>query len=287
MVQLLECDIRTTEVFDWKGLHLFHFHGSSCSQKLRVFLKLKGIQWEAHHVNLGTGENHSEFYLGINPRGLVPTLVIDGEIHIESNDIITLLDKRFPENRLIPPGMETQMAALLHYEDDLHLDLRTITFRFTQPRGKVPRSEERLQKFREGGSGTVQGVVDKDKDRELKFWESVGDSGITDDAVKTSAGRFKTTFEELEERLQQNSYLLGNDLTALDVAWVIYVNRLVRCGYPLGRLHPKLSEWFWPLRNQPEFYEELVVSPEIQKAVDEHHKFQRQTGTTLIDVAAL
>jgi len=287
MVQLLECDIRTPEVLDWEGLHLFHFHDSSCSQKLRVYLNLKGIHWESHHVNLGIGENHSEYYLGINPRGLVPTLVMGGEVHIESNDIIMLLDERFPKNRLIPLGMETEMAALLHYEDDLHLDLRTISFRFTQPRGKVPRSEERLRKFREGGSGTVQGVVDKDKDREIKFWESAAGVGITDDAVKVSAGRFRAAFAELEKRLHHSPYLLGKDLTVLDVAWVVYVNRLVRCGYPLERLHPKLDEWFRPLRDRPEFTEELVVSPEIQNAVDEHHKIQRETGTTLIDVAEL
>jgi len=39
------------------------------------------------------GENFTDWYLGINPRGLVPTLVADGEVHIESNDIITLLEE--------------------------------------------------------------------------------------------------------------------------------------------------------------------------------------------------
>ena len=47
MVQLLDCDIRTREVLDWKGVHVLHFIGSSCSQKLRVFLNLKGIPWES------------------------------------------------------------------------------------------------------------------------------------------------------------------------------------------------------------------------------------------------
>ena len=31
-------DIKTTEVLNWKGVHLFHFQGSACSQKLRIFL---------------------------------------------------------------------------------------------------------------------------------------------------------------------------------------------------------------------------------------------------------
>jgi len=48
MVQLADGDIKTREVLDWKGVHVLHFMGSSCSQKLRVFLNLKGIPWQSH-----------------------------------------------------------------------------------------------------------------------------------------------------------------------------------------------------------------------------------------------
>jgi hypothetical protein len=36
MVQLVDRDIKTREVLDWKGLHVLHYMGSSCSQKLRI-----------------------------------------------------------------------------------------------------------------------------------------------------------------------------------------------------------------------------------------------------------
>ena len=89
MVQLLEADIQTKEVLSWQGLHLFHFMGSTCSQKLRIFLSVKGIEWQSHHVNLARKEHQTPYYMGINPRGLVPTLVHDGNVIIESNDILT------------------------------------------------------------------------------------------------------------------------------------------------------------------------------------------------------
>jgi hypothetical protein len=57
MVQLVDGDIKTREVLDWKGVHVLHFRGSSCSQKLRIFLNLKGIKWESHPVDLFTNEN--------------------------------------------------------------------------------------------------------------------------------------------------------------------------------------------------------------------------------------
>ena len=230
MVQLHDVDIRTREVLQWKGVHLFHYQGSSCSQKTRIFLRLKNIPWESHYIDLREKEQWQPWYLGINPRGLVPALVLDGEVHIESNDIIALLDRRFPENRLIPEGMEDQIGQLLQQEDDLHLDIRTLNFRFTQPRGIVPRTAEDIRNLREGGSGTVQGARDPERDHQAAFWENVLENGLTDEAVRAALDRFRAALDELEERLEEHPYLLGDDLTILDIAWFIYVMKLLWCG---------------------------------------------------------
>ena len=287
MVQLLETDIRTRDVLGWKGVHLFHFHGSSCSQKTRIVLNLKRVEWEAHPIDLPKGENLSARFLGINPRGLVPTLVVDGEVHIESNDIVTLLDRRFPAPRLIPEGREADMAGLLRHEDDLHHDLRTISFRFTQPRPRAPKSAKALADYRAGGSGTVLGDRDPDKAAEIAYWERIARDGITDEAIRASAARFRRSFEELDRLLGAAPYILGAQMTMADIAWFIYVNRLDLCGYPVERLHPDLFAWFRPLRERPEFAREVAVPPAIRTAIDENHRRQREAGKTLIDVAGL
>ena len=287
MVQLLAADIITKDVLKWKGVHLFHFEASSCSQKVRAFMNFKGISWKSHPIDLSSGENYSEYYLGINPRGLVPTLVYNGEVHIESNDILTLLENNFVDKKLIPHGMEDGIAELLSHEDDLHLDLRNITFRFTQRRGKEPRSKETLKNYRDRGTGTVRGRKDPQKEIELNYWETAANDGITDKAIRNSAQRFKSTLNELGARLINSKYLYGNNITVADIAWVIYVNRLVICGYPLERLHPEINNWFWPLRNLPEFDKELQISTSLKRAIDDHHLAQRREGRTLIDVAEL
>ena len=76
-------------------------------------------------------------------------------------------------------------------------------------------------------------------------------------------------------------------MSMVDIAWFIYVNRLILCGYPMERLHPNLFAWFRLLRDRPEFAREIEVPPEIRKAVDENHRRQRAAGKTLIDVAGL
>lgn len=287
MVRLLETDVRTRDVLGWKGVHLFHFHGSSCSQKTRIVLNLKGIEWQAHPIDLPKGENLSKRFLGINPRGLVPTLVINGEVHIESNDIVTLLDRQFPVPRLIPEGRAAEMAELLRREDDLHHDLRTITFRYTQPRPRAPKSAEALADYRAGGSGTVRGSRDSNKAAEIAFWERIARDGITDEVIRVSATRFRRWFEDLNRRLASFPYILGAQVSLADIAWFIYVNRLILCGYPVERLHPNLFAWFRPLRERPEFASEIAVPPGIRKAIDENHRGQQAAGQTLIDVARL
>lgn len=85
--------ITTREVAAWRGLHLLHFQGSSCSQKVRVLLREKGLVWVSHPVNLAADAHVSPWFLGVNSRGVVPVLVHDGVVHVESNDILEYLDR--------------------------------------------------------------------------------------------------------------------------------------------------------------------------------------------------
>ena len=106
MVKLLPSDILTTEVLEWKGLNLFHFQSSSCSQKTRILLSEKGVEWESHPINLMTHENFTHWFLGINPRGLVPVIVHNGEVHIESNDIMRYIDTVSYTHLTLPTNRE-------------------------------------------------------------------------------------------------------------------------------------------------------------------------------------
>ena len=179
------------------------------------------------------------------------------------------------------------MAELLRHEDDLHHDLRTISFRFTQPRPRAPKSAAALADYRAGGSGTVLGDRDPNKADEIAFWERIARDGITDEAVRISAARFRRSFEELDRRLGAAPCIFGGQMSVADVAWFIYVNRLILCGYPVEKLHPNLFGWFRPLRDRPEFAREIEVPPVIRKAIDENRRRQRAAGKTLIDVAGL
>ncbi|MGB7035050.1 MAG: glutathione S-transferase family protein [Xanthobacteraceae bacterium] len=283
MVQLVASDIKTREVLGWKGVHILHFAGSSCSQKLRIFLNLKGIPWQSHPVDLPNNENMQPWFLGINPRGLVPVLVHDGAVHIESNDIIQYLERTFPEPKLVPAGHETEVAALLKHEDDLHLDLRTLSFRFVFAPPGPPKPAAALESYRANGSGTVGGLNDHEKQVQIAFWQRAATEGFPDQRARVSAQKFRTEFDALDKALARQPYLMGDDLSVLDIAWFIYAHRLSLADYPFERLHPHVHAWAEKLRARPEFAKEigqLRHSPQQLEAIR-----RAQAGKTLEAVA--
>ncbi len=264
MTKLIKEDIRTEEVFEWRGLNLIHFSGSSCSQKTRIFLNLKGLDWVSHHVDLSSGENHSDWFLGINPRGLVPILVDDGEVHIESNDIIQYLEEKFPEPKLIPEGYKTLTSELLKEEDDLHLDIRNISFRFLF--GKLARKRPSSIKKFEDYEGTIEGKEDSHKVKEVNFYNDFLKQGIPVDALKQSVTKFIKVYERFEQDLANQEFLLGEEVSVLDIAWFIYTHRLDLAGYDFKKRHRAVYNWYLNLLGKEAFKKE-IEEPFILKAV--------------------
>ena len=76
-------------------LKLYHAKWSLCSQMVRVAMEEKGLSYESNLIKLcdqyPEAENLSPEYLAINPKGIVPSLDLDGEIVTESTNIIKIL----------------------------------------------------------------------------------------------------------------------------------------------------------------------------------------------------
>ena len=77
-------------------LKLYHAKWSLCSQMVRVAMEEKGLSYESNLIKLcdqyPEAENLSPEYLAINPKGIVPSLDLDGEIVTESTNIIKKLN---------------------------------------------------------------------------------------------------------------------------------------------------------------------------------------------------
>jgi glutathione S-transferase len=286
MVQLADSDILTREVLDWRGLHLLHWRTSTCSQKLRIILNLKGVAWTSHLIDLTKNENLSAHFLGINPRGLVPVLIDDGAVHIESNDILRLIEGRYPNPPLLPADLGQDIEAMLDFENDIHLDLRALSFRFLFMPAAPPKSEHDLQNYRERGSGTVEGVADHEKQHELDWWARFNREGISTPVAIEAARRFRNAFSDLDKTLSRSANLLSETVSALDIAWIVYVQRLTLIGYPVERMHPHLFAWFERHMQQDLIAKELVVPAERLAAIQAAQHAQRLEGKAFEDICA-
>ena len=287
MVKLLRSDILTTEVLDWKGVHLFHFATSSCSQKTRIFLTEKGVEWESHPLNLPTHENFTDWYLGINPRGLVPTLVHDGDVHIESNDIMRYIDEAFDGPDLLPQD-EASLAYILQsaqYEDDLHLSVRSLTFRYMAPNELLRKDPDALDVYEKAGSGKVGGVADTHKAVEVEFWRKMAVDGIPVEQAIAAVAAFEPHFTELNERLGKHEWLMPDGFSMLDIIWWISVYRLKFLGYPMERF-PDLDAWYHTLAERPHFMKEVAMPPERAEGASKHQANMAAAGESLPQIMA-
>ena len=284
MVQLLETDVQTKEVLSWTGLHVFHYGMSSCSQKLRIFLNLKGLRWESHPIDIPANEHLTPYYLGINPRGLLPAIVENGAVHIESNDIMLHLEKAHPEPRLLPCELEDETARQLAIENDLHFDLRTLTFRFLFDPATPSKTKEDLRRYASSGSGTVRGERDADLQREIAFWSSFLDHGISDDEARAAAHRLHNAFTKVDAALGTSRHILGEAVTMVDIAWLVYAQRLIHAGYPIDDLYPNMAKWRTQLMRHPDIAGELEMPDGLCAMIAQRQRFLADTGQMLVDI---
>jgi glutathione S-transferase len=83
-------------------LKLYHSAGSPNSRRVRIFLAEKGIAIPFVPVDLAKGEQHSDVCRAINPRRVVPTLVLEDGIAIgEVLAIWHYLEEAYPTPPLL------------------------------------------------------------------------------------------------------------------------------------------------------------------------------------------
>ena len=95
-------------------MKLYGYFRSSASYRVRIALKLKGLDYEAVAVHLRRGEQHDPEYRRLNPQARVPALADGGHALTQSLAIVEYLDETRPEPPLLPadPTARARVRAL-------------------------------------------------------------------------------------------------------------------------------------------------------------------------------
>ncbi|MEP2948217.1 MAG: glutathione S-transferase family protein [Lentilitoribacter sp.] len=228
-------------------LKLYHANHSTCSQKVRLCLAEKGLDWESELVNLATNEHLTPEYLALNPNGVVPTLIHDGAVITDSGVICEYLEEVFSDVPLLPsePKERAIVRAWIRYLDE------------------VPTAAVRVPSFNMAFLPRYDGLDDDAFQKEQAdirplrkhFYEKMGRKGFDDNEVDNALEQLSATISRMEARLQDNPWLSGAELGLADFIAAPLMDRLddLNLEELWQKSSPKVTDWFEHLRSRPSF----------------------------------
>jgi glutathione S-transferase len=176
-----------------------YFSPGACSLASHIGLEETGATYEIKPILLAKGQQKTEDYLKINPRGKVPALNVEGKILVENTAILTYLARRFPETRLMPadPAEEARcIGTMCWFSSVVHPSYQ----RFHRP--------ERFAETEAAHAGV------KENGRKL-FWANL---------------------QEIDSMIGANDWVMGREFTAVDPYALVFYGWGERSGFPMKEL---------------------------------------------------
>ena len=111
-------------------LELYYFPTATCGYKARLTLAEKNVEFTHRVLNRDAGDLVTPEYLKLNPNAVVPTMVHDGAVLIESSIIMVYTDEAFDGPPLRPSDAlgKARTTAWLKLADDHLPSLGAVTY---------------------------------------------------------------------------------------------------------------------------------------------------------------
>ena len=229
-------------------LDLYHHSESVCAQKVRIALAEKNIEWNGIYVNLEKGEQRSEAFLKINPKGVVPVLIHDGKNIPESTVICEYLEEAFDGPSLMPedPYWRAQKRLWTKSVDEgLHFPstfLISFIVAFRHMNMAHIDTDEKIAAHLESVRNPAL----------RKMHEQVLKNGMDSPLFSEALANYDAVLEKMEMTLGEQTWLAGPDFSLADIALAPYMHRLsdlqmlVMC-----EKRPAVLDWYQRLKARP------------------------------------
>jgi len=233
-------------------LALYHNDMSLCAQKVRVCLAEKGLPWEDRHLVLRSAEHQQDWYLKLNRRAVVPTL-IDGERVIpESNVILEYLEEAYPDPPLAPKdayGRAKMRLWTKQLDEDVHdASAAILSFGIAFRHQYLARGE--------AGAKMLDAIPNPFK-RERR--RDVIEKGTGSTHFVIAVKRMVLLLDEMEEALSEHRWLAADDYTLADVAFTPYLARLEHLDIlSMVGERQRVADWYSRCKARPSFHAAIV-----------------------------
>lgn len=245
------------------SLMLYHHPVSTCSQKVRLALAEKGLAFDQHIIDWGIQEHLTDWYLAINPNGVVPTLVDDGRSIVDSSVICEYVDEVWPEPALSPkdPKDRAEMRAWMRYLEEVPtVAIRIPSFNklFVKP--------YRIQKT----DAEYEEMIGKMPLRR-HFYRQMTRDGFPEDQTKDSLEKLRKTLLRAEKALSDGRpYLLGAQYTIADIVLIPSIVRMEDLGLAdMWDDLPAFQGWYARIEARPSF--DVAYVPGSRVNPDTYH----------------
>lgn len=237
-------------------LTLYHNHMSTCSQKVRLCLAEKGLEFQAMNIDLSGLQHLTAEYLKINPNGLVPALVHDGETIVESTVICEYLDEVFPGIEMVPATAlgRARMRAWLRFVDETpSMAVRVPTFQnFVLPSYQKMSAEE------------FDALVRRMPIRR-QFVARMGQDGFSQAEQDIARDQLLLCVDRMEKLLDRANWLMGEGPGVADYCTYPVLNRMEEVGMAaMWDDCSGVTDWIARIRARPAhaatFYPEARLS---------------------------
>ena len=248
-------------------LELYNAPQSTCSQKVRLVLAEKNLEFSEHKLKLFQNDQLKPEYLKLNPNGVVPTLVHDGVPIIDSSVIIEYLDEEYPTNRLSPSTNKerARMRAWLRFFEEVP----TVAVRFPSYNAAFARhfakmSEEEFQSLAKSKPLRDKFLGEMDKEK-----------GFGSDKLMQAEASIRKTATRMEPSLAASGYLLGADVSLADFCVLPAMIRMEDLGYEfLWSDKSGVVAWLARMKRRPSYkaayYPGSLLSEQYPGIREEH-----------------
>jgi glutathione S-transferase len=227
-------------------LTLYHGRTSVCSIKARLALAEKGVAFDSKLMTL-RGDQFDHAYMKLNPNAVVPTIVHDGKVIIESTVIMHYVDEAFAGAPLMPSDplacARVRLTEKL-MDEDVHVSCMTLTFATANRASLAHLAPEDME--------TELAKSPDPKRSDIK--RQVVTLGLDAPLVVGALRAHETLLDHIDQAMQVGPYIAGSTYSHADIAATPYVWRLDKLK--LARMwegRPGVALWYDRVRARPSF----------------------------------
>lgn len=224
---------------------LYNAPQSTCSQRVRFVLNAKGLSFEEHKLDLLEGDQLKPEYLAINPNGVVPSLVHNGNPIIDSAVICEYIDELVPDTvPLRPAGLLklAEMRAKMRFVDE------------------VPAASVRVPTYNIAFLPRFQAMSDAEfsefahsKPLRKEFMLAMGRSGFPKSDMEQSLDRLNRTLDRVGDWISSSGgpWAMGSRISLVDVMLMPIIVRMD--DLKLGKMwdnRADIARWFDNIRSE-------------------------------------